>query len=366
LFKGAKINKTSLYNSHLKLNAKMVSFAGYDMPITYKKISEEYNAVREHCGLFDVSHMGQIHISGPDSIKFIQKITINDINKISNYEAQYSAMCNLDGGLLDDLIIFRFSKINFIIISNASNTNKVLDWMHLYCKGFNVSIQTMNTTHSLIALQGPNSRDILNEISNNLIDIPFYHLAQTKLMNQSVVLSRTGYTGELGFEILAEHHIIKKLWEYFINQGVCPAGLAVRDVLRMEMKYCLYGNDITESTNPLEAGLSWIVNFQKGDFLGQKALLDVKVKSCDKQLIGFVMSEQAIPRKGYKIYVDNKHIGEVTSGTHSPRLSKGLGLGYINSNYNKINNTISIEIRGRLVEAKITQTPFIRKTSIHN
>ena len=366
MFKGVKIKKTALYKSHLNLTAKMVPFAGYEMPITYKKITEEYNAVRENCGLFDVSHMAQIKITGLDSIQFLQKITVNDINKITDYEAQYSAMCNLDGGLIDDLIIFRLSKISFIIIANASNTDKVLKWMYLYCKEFDIKIQTMNSTHSLIALQGPKSRDILNQISNKLIDIPFYHLIDIKLMNQPAILSRTGYTGELGFEIFAENQIIQKLWQYFINQDVCPAGLAVRDILRMEMKYCLYGNDITESTNPLEAGLSWIVNFEKGDFLGRDSLINIKLQSCSRKLIGFLMSEKAIPRKGYKIYCNQNNIGEVTSGTHSPTLSKGIGLAYISSAYSKINHTVSIEIRGKLIDAKIVKTPFINDTSLYN
>tara|TARA_B100001123_G_C15267607_1_gene1009039 strand:- start:685 stop:1785 length:1101 start_codon:yes stop_codon:yes gene_type:complete len=366
LFKGAEIKKTALYTSHLNLTAKMVPFAGYEMPITYKAIKEEYKAVRENCGVFDVSHMAQIQIKGRDAIKFIQKITVNDINKITDYEAQYSAMCNLDGGLIDDLIIFRFSEINFIIIANSSNTDKVLKWMYLYSEDYNINIQTMNSTHSLIALQGPKSRDILNQISNQPINIPFYHLMDIKLMNQSVILSRTGYTGELGFEIFASHQIIKKLWQYFINKEVCPAGLAVRDILRMEMKYCLYGNDITESTNPLEAGLSWIVNFEKGDFFGRDSLVNIKLQSCSRKLIGFIMSEKAIPRKGYKIYCDQKNIGEVTSGTHSPKLSKGIGLAYVDSAFSKINNTISIEIRNKLVEAQIVKTPFINDTSLYN
>mgnify|MGYP001335561128 CR=1 FL=1 len=366
MFKGVKIKKTALHTSHLNLTAKMVPFAGYEMPITYKTIKEEYKAVRENCGVFDVSHMAQIQITGLDAIKFIQQITVNDINKITDYEAQYSAMCNLEGGLIDDLIIFRLSKISFIIIANASNTDKVLKWMHLYCEGYDINIITMNSTHSLIALQGPKSRDILNQISNHTIDISFYHLMATKLINQSVILSRTGYTGELGFEIFAENQIIEKLWQYFINQGVCPAGLAVRDILRMEMKYCLYGNDITESTNPLEAGLSWIVNFEKGDFLGRDSLINIKSNSSSRKLIGFVMSEKAIPRKGYKIYCNQKNIGEVTSGTHSPKLSKGIGLAYIDSAFSKINNTISIEIRNKLVDAQIVKTPFINDTSLYN
>jgi len=359
------MNLTSLYESHVKLNAKIVPFAGYKMPITYQKITDEYNEVRNNCGIFDVSHMGQIHITGDDCINFIQYITVNDVNKINNYEAQYSAMCNLDAGIIDDLIIFKFSNTDFIIIVNASNTAAVLQWMGIYKKDFNINIKLMNETHSLIALQGPQSRDILNKISGDRITLPFYNLIKTKLLNNPVILTRTGYTGELGYEILAEHHIIQKLWNYFIDYGVSPSGLAVRDILRMEMKYCLYGNDISDHTNPLEAGLSWIVNLDKDDFLGKDSLLKFKNNEHQRRLIGFEMIEKAIPRKGYVVYVDNQKIGEVTSGTHSPYLSKGIGLAYIDNTYNQIGKLISIEIRGKLMNAKIVNTPFIKKTSLH-
>tara|TARA_B110000263_G_scaffold231003_1_gene225985 strand:- start:231 stop:1331 length:1101 start_codon:yes stop_codon:yes gene_type:complete len=365
LFEGFKMNLTSLYEAHIKLNAKIMLFSGYKMPITYQKITNEYNEVRNNCGIFDVSHMGQIHITGDDCINFIQYITVNDVNKINNYEAQYSAMCNLDAGIIDDLIIFKFSNKDFIIIVNASNTNAVLQWMKIYQKNFNINIKLMNKTHSLIALQGPQSRNILNKICSDKITLPFYNFMETQLLDDSVILTRTGYTGELGFEILAEHHIIQKLWDYFIDYGVSPSGLAVRDILRMEMKYCLYGNDISHNTNPLEAGLSWIVNLDKGDFLGKDSLLKFKNNQHQRRLIGFKMIEKAIPRKGYIVYVNNQKIGEVTSGTHSPHLSKGIGLAYIDNAYNQIGKLISIEIRGKLMNANIVKTPFIKNTSLH-
>ena len=361
---------TSLYEKHLELNAKIVPFAGYKMPVTYKKITDEYDSVRNHCGVFDVSHMGQIHITGDDCIKFIQYLTVNDVNKISDYEAQYSAMCNLDGGIIDDLIIFKLSNLDCIIIVNASNTDNVFKWINEYKTNFKIDVNLMNDSHSLIALQGPNSRDILNKVCSDTIDLPFYHFMKTKLLNQSVILTRTGYTGELGFEILGKHDIIKELWDYFINNNVSPAGLAVRDILRMEMKYCLYGNDISKNTNPLEAGLSWIVNFNKGNFLGKDNLLKSKNNDYQRRLIGFEMIEKAIPRKGYSVYIDCNNmqrmkVGEVTSGTHSPLLSKGIGLAYIDCPYHKIGSSIYIEIRGKFLGAKIVKTPFIQNTSLH-
>lgn len=364
------MNLTSLYQEHLKLNAKIVPFAGYQMPVTYKKISDEYNAVRTNCGIFDVSHMGQIRITGIDCISFIQYITVNDVNKINNYEAQYSAMCNLEAGIIDDLIIFKFSDTDCIIIVNASNTNDVLQWMENHQKNFNINIHLMNDTHSLIAIQGPQSRNILNKICNDSISIPFYNFMETKLLDRSVILTRTGYTGELGFEILAEHKTIQILWNYFIENEVSPCGLAVRDILRMEMKYCLYGNDISLKTNPIEAGLSWIIDLNKDNFLGKDNLLELKRKQYQRRLIAFEMNEKAIPRKGYIVYIDNNNmqhmkVGEVTSGTHSPTLSKGIGLAYIDSPYHKIGSLIYIEIRGKLIGAKIVKPPFIKNTSLH-
>ena len=360
---------TSLYDSHVKLNAKIVPFAGYQMPVTYQKITEEYKAVRENCGMFDVSHMGQILIDGEDSFNFIQFMTVNDVSKINNFEAQYSAMCNLDAGIIDDLIVFKFSKTKFIMIVNASNTDTILEWLETYKTNFKVNINFMNESHSLIALQGPKSRDILNSISKNSIDISFYNFIETQLLDNSVIITRTGYTGELGFEISAEHKTIQKLWKYFIDIGVFPCGLAVRDILRMEMKYCLYGNDISTSTNPLEAGLSWIVNFDKGDFIGKDQLLEFNQNKNKRRLIGFEMNEKAIPRKNYNVYINDNtqyiKVGEVTSGTHSPTLSKGIGLAYIDSPYHKIGSTIYIEIRNKFLSAKIVKTPFIKNTSLH-
>lgn len=359
------MKKTSLHKSHLSLNAKMVPFAGYDMPVTYQKIATEYESVRTNCGIFDVSHMGQINIKGKDSISFIQYLTVNDLNDLEDNEAQYSAMCNQDGKIIDDLIVYKLTNENFLIIVNASNTQNVLEWIDTFKANYAIDIHLLNTTHSLIAVQGPKSREILSSIFEKNIEIEFYHLMRTQLFEHDIIISRTGYTGELGFEILAEHSIINKLWNLLIKKRVVPCGLAVRDVLRMEMKYCLYGNDISIKTNPIEAGLSWIVKLKK-DFIGKELLLKYKKSDNQKRLIGFKMLDKAIPRKGYNVLYDNELIGNVTSGTHSPQLNQGIGLAYINKTHNKIGNIIEIEIRGRLMNAEIVKTPFINNTSIHS
>ena len=360
------MNKTALYDKHVDANAKIVPFAGYYMPISYGKITDEYNAVRYNCGIFDVSHMGQIQIKGNDAESFLQYLTINNVEKISDFEAQYSAMCDENGNLIDDLIIFKFSNQDYIIIVNASNKKKVLDWIQLYLNNYSVILDDLNINNSLVALQGPNSRDILSKISDQKIDAPFYRIQKLKLLNHNIILSRTGYTGELGYEILGSHNAINELWDYFINHSVKPTGLAVRDVLRMEMKYCLYGNDISSTTNPIDAGLSWITDLNKDNFLGKTLLLDIKNKGPQRKLIGFKMLDKAIPRKGYSIYIGTNAVGKVTSGTHSPTLSYGIGLGYIQSNYTKTGQQIKIEIRGKLLDAEIVKTPFLKNTSIYN
>ena len=357
---------TSLFEEHKKLNAKIVPFAGYQMPVTYKKIIEEYDAVRNNCGLFDVSHMGPLKITGSSSEAFLQKMTLNNIKKLDNYEAQYSAMCNLEGGLIDDLIIFKISKIEYIVIVNASNKETIVEWIQHNNNLDDINIQDMNQDYSLIALQGPNSKNYINKITNNPINIEFYKLQKIKLLDEDIILSRTGYTGELGYEILGKHNSIKKIWKYFTNNKVQPAGLAVRDVLRMEMKYCLYGNDINTKTNPLEAGLSWIIDFSKNDFIGKDKLLDIKKIGCKQKLVGFLMLGKAIPRYNYSIYLDDNKIGRVTSGTFSPSLSSGIGLAYINKGCSKIGTKILVKIRDKFVEAEIVQTPFIKNTSLHN
>ena len=357
---------TSLFEEHKKLKAKIVPFAGYQMPVTYKKIIEEYEAVRNNCGMFDVSHMGQLKITGRDSEIFLQKITLNNVTKLDNYEAQYSAMCNFEGGLIDDLIIFKISQIKYIIIVNASNKKTVIEWMKKYNSLEDLNIKDMNQDYSLIALQGPQSNTYINSIANNPMDIKFYNLQKIQLLDEDVIISRTGYTGELGYEILGTHDSIRKIWNYFIKNNIQPAGLAVRDVLRMEMKYCLYGNDINSKINPLEAGLSWIIDFSKTDFIGKDKLLDIKIKGYKQRLVGFIMLEKAIPRSKYSIHLDGNKIGSVTSGTFSPGLSCGIGLGYIDQAHSKIGTKILVKIRDKFIEAKIVKTPFIKNTSLHN
>ena len=359
---------TSLYNEHINSHAKMVDFAGFVMPVNYKKgIQYEYNAVRNQVGIFDVSHMGEIFVSGEEAASYLQYMTINDIGKLKLGDAQYNVICNSNGGIKDDIIVYCI-KNGYILIVNASNCEKIFNWLLLNNK-FNCIVEDNSEKYSLIAVQGPKSRKLISKIFNTSIDLSFYKHISLKYNSKNILLSRTGYTGELGYEILGNHNSIVRLWKTLIQNNAIPCGLAVRDILRLEMKYCLYGNDISTATNPLEAGLSWIVNFDKGNFLGRDNLLKSKNNDYQRRLIGFEMTEKAIPRKGYSVYIDNNmqhmKVGEVTSGTHSPSLSKGIGLAYIDCPYHKIGSLIYIEIRGKFLGAKIVKTPFIQNTSLH-
>jgi len=352
--------KTSLYNHHLKLGAKIIPFSGFDMPVNYPKgILSEYNTVRNNCGIFDVSHMGQFFIHGNKACEFLETVTINDVSSLNNYDAQYSAMCNENGGIIDDLILYKRPDGYFMVV-NAGNINKNLDWLMSNITN-DVIIEDQSLETSLIAIQGPNTRDFLSKITKTNLAIKFYSYSDANILGKNIMLSRTGYTGELGYEIYGNHKDIVEIWEELINLGVEPCGLASRDILRMEMKYCLYGNDIDESTTPIEAGLSWITNMDKKFFIGKEKLINNNSKT---KLVAFQMLERGIPRKDYEINVNSIKIGRVTSGTQSFILKTGIGMGYVYSKYDKINQQIEINIRGKNIRAQIVKPPFIKETSL--
>jgi len=358
------IKETALYNSHVQLGAKLVPFAGYKMPVSYANgIQSEYFAVRDEVGIFDVSHMGEFIISGSGAAAYLQKMTINDVDKLQVGEAQYSTMCYPNGGIIDDLILYRKSDGYFMVV-NASNIQKNYDWLNEH-KTENVNLKNVSEDFSLIALQGPKSRDILSTFTDANLKMPFYSFEDSLVCGYPVMVSRTGYTGELGYEIYGDANSLVHIWDELINAGVKPAGLAARDILRMEMKYCLYGNDIDDSTNPIEAGLIWITALSKGDFIGKDALFEIKKGGPARQLISFAMEERGIPRQGYEIFVDSQKVGIVTSGTQSPQLEIGIGLAYVNRPFHKTGQNISIQIRNKLISAKIIKSPFIKETSLH-
>lgn len=358
-------HKTSLFDCHLLLKAKMISFGGYKMPVSYPAgIQSEYFAVRKNVGIFDVSHMGEFKVSGVGALKFLQKVTINDVNKLEIGQAQYSAMCYENGGIIDDLILYRGNE-DYLMVVNASNIQKDYEWL---CKHISNDVQIMDVSNeiSLIALQGPGVRDLLENCTDLDLKMPFYSFKVGDVCDYSVMVSRTGYTGELGFEIYGNAQSIRAIWGELVNLGAKPAGLAARDILRMEMSYCLYGNDINEKTNPLEAGLGWITALDKKEFIGSDRIKKEKQDGLKKHLVSFKMQERGVPRPGYEIYIKNNIIGFVTSGNQSPSLNMGIGLAYIDSPFHEIGREIEIQVRNKYLNAIIVKPPFIKRVSLHN
>lgn len=342
----------------------MVDFAGYLMPLQYDRIVNEHNAVRHAAGLFDVSHMGELIVKGKRADIFLDRMTINNVKIMVPGEAQYSVMCRENGGIIDDLLIYRREE-SFLLVVNAANLKKDFRWLKSHCPEY-IKIEDKSDKLGLLALQGPLSRKILNQVTENLSQLSFYKFIEGKIGEYPALIARTGYTGELGFEIYAGLEEIKSIWKILISAGktagLKPVGLGCRDTLRMEMKYCLYGNDIDESTNPLEAGLGWITKFDKPDFIGKQALLKAK-ENMRRRLVCFEMQEKAIPRKDYKLFARGLEIGHVTSGSLSPSLNKGIGLGYAALDYAKTGTEIMVDIRGKMKNAIIVSQPFYKKGS---
>ena len=361
------MKQTPLYKRHVELGAKMVDFAGYQMPIQYTGIIQEHNAVRHSAGLFDVSHMGEFIITGDEAEVFLDYVTINDVVSIQPWQAQYSAMCYEDGGIIDDLLIYRYPD-HFMLVVNASNKEKDLDWFMAH-KLDNVDILDISDQTGLIALQGPKSRSILQNIFDiNLNEIDFYWFDVAKINGNSATIARTGYTGELGFEIYADHDNIVKIWDAIMKAGgdaVEPTGLGCRDTLRMEMKYCLYGNDIDASTNPIEAGLGWITKLDKDNFIGKEALVDAKA-NITRKLICIEMIDRGIPRKGYTIVNNGAVVGEVTSGTQSPSLNQGIGLAYVAKGFAKTGTKLKMKVRHKLLNCIVVKSPFYKEITVNN
>ena len=360
------MKQTPLYKRHVELGAKMVDFAGYQMPIQYTGIIQEHNAVRHSAGLFDVSHMGEFIITGDEAEVFLDYVTINDVVSIQPWQAQYSAMCYEDGGIIDDLLIYRYPD-HFMLVVNASNKEKDLDWFMAH-KLDNVDILDISDQTGLIALQGPKSRSILQNIFDiNLNEIDFYSFDVAKINGNSATIARTGYTGELGFEIYGDHDNIVKIWDAIMKAGgdaVEPTGLGCRDTLRMEMKYCLYGNDIDASTNPIEAGLGWITKLDKDNFIGKEALVDAKA-NITRKLICIEMIDRGIPRKGYTIVNNGAVVGEVTSGTQSPSLNQGIGLAYVAKGFAKTGTKLKMKVRDKLLNCKVVKSPFYKEITVN-
>ena len=361
------MKRTSLYDKHISLNAKMVPFAGYSMPMSYTGIIDEHNAVRNMIGVFDVSHMGEFKISGKGAESFLQLLTINDVKKISTGQAQYSALCLSNGGIVDDIVLYHFEEY-YMMVVNAANIKDDYNWL-LENSNEDVVIENISENLNLIAVQGPKSAVILNDVLDcNLNQLKYYNFIQLIFNGDSLIVSRTGYTGELGFEIYGNSESIVSLWDNIFDYKklkVMPVGLGARDTLRLEMNYSLYGMDISRSINPIEAGLGWITSFNKGDFIGRDALLLEKNEN-HKRRISFEMLERAVPRNNYDIIIDGNIVGKVTSGTQSPTLDKGIGIGYIQVDHSAPGTEISIDIRSWEKLAVIVPPPFYKYGTVNN
>ena len=357
--------RTALYDKHVSLGAKMVPFAGFDMPVQYSGVTEEHFAVREKVGIFDVSHMGQFFVEGDSAKDLLQYVTTNNVDNLEDGKAQYTCLPNGNGGIVDDLIIYKMKDGKYFVVVNASNIEK--DWNHIskFNEKFGAKLTNVSDEMSLIAIQGPKATEALQKLTDtNLSEIPYYHFTEGTVAGVSdVIISNTGYTGSGGFEIYFKNQDALKLWNDLTEAGqefgLIPCGLASRDTLRLEKGFCLYGNDIDDTTSPLEAGLGWITKFDK-DFVDKETFAKQKEEGVSRKLVGFEMQERAIPRHDYLVVdAEGNEIGKVTSGTMSPMKNIGIGLAYVAKPHFKVGSDIFIQIRNKNVPAKVVKTPFV-------
>ena len=360
------MKNTALTQTHIALGAKMVPFAGYNMPVSYSGLNDEHATVRNAVGVFDVSHMGEFILKGDNALKLIQKVTSNDASVLIDGKAQYSCLPNEKGGIVDDLLVYRIDEKTYMLVVNASNIEKDWNWIGDH-DTFGVEMHNISEKTSLLAIQGPQATATLQKLTSvNLSEIPYYSFAKGTFCGvENVIISNTGYTGAGGFEIYFENEDADKIWNAIFEAGqefgIKPIGLGARDTLRLEMGFCLYGNDIDDTTSPIEAGLGWITKFTK-EFTNRAAIEKQKTEGVTKKLVGFEMIDRGIPRHDYQIVDANGTIiGKVTSGTQSPSLNIALGMGYVNTEYSKAGTEIFILIRDKAIKAKVCKIPFLKK-----
>lgn len=356
--------KTPLYEWHTSLGAKMTEFAGFMMPLQYTSITAEHQTVRTQVGIFDLTHMGEILVAGRQAEQFLNYVATNNVSNLTPGAIQYTLLTNENGGVIDDILVYRVPE-GFYLVVNAANTEKDYQWL-LHHAPEEAVVTNLSSETALIAVQGPDSLPVAEKaLDTQLADLPYYHFVDQMYRGERIRVSRTGYTGEDGFEFYMPLHTAPLLWEELIAvgrpYGIQPVGLGARDTLRLEMRMPLYGNELTEDLTPLEAGLGRFVDFDKGDFIGRNALLEQKAAGVSRRLVGFVLKEKGIPRHGYSIVKEGKIIGHVTSGTLSPTLKIGIGMGYVDSPHAKVGSMIEIQIRGQTVPAEIVKGRFVTK-----
>lgn len=360
------MKNTALTHIHESLGAKLVPFAGFNMPVQYEGVTIEHETVRNGVGVFDVSHMGEFLLSGPNAMALIQKVTSNDASTLTIGRAQYSCLPNNQGGIVDDLIVYKIKEEQFLLVVNASNIEKDWNWISSH-NNLDVDMKDLSEDYSLLAIQGPKAVEAMQSLTSiNLAEIKYYHFEVADFAGiENVIISATGYTGSGGFEIYCKNSEVEQIWnkvfEAGASFGIKPIGLAARDTLRLEMGFCLYGNDINDTTSPLEAGLGWITKFTK-EFTNSENLKKQKEAGVTKKLVGFELLERGIPRHDYEIVdADGNNIGIVTSGTMAPTVGKGIGMGYVKTEFTDVDSEIYIQIRNNKVKAKVVKMPFYKK-----
>ncbi len=363
------LKKTPLNKVHRDLGGKMVDFGGWDMPVQYSGVIAEHLATREHSGLFDVSHMGEIFVEGEDAIEFVNRLTTNDVTKLVDGQAHYSALTREDGTVVDDLLVYRFDEGKLLLVVNAGTTEKDWDWITSHKGDENITLTNASADYCQIAVQGPDAIEIVRKLTDTKLDeIKYYHFTVGKVDGVDAIISRTGYTGEDGFEVYANKDYAGQLWNKFLEigkfgeeNGILPCGLAARNTLRLESAMSLYGHEISDEITPLEANLGWICKLNKGEFMGRDALVKLKEKGLEKKLVGFEMIDKGIARDDFDVYVEDKKVGYVTSGSPAPYLKKNIGLAFVPVKLANVGQAIKIDVRGKHLAAEIVPTPFYKR-----
>jgi aminomethyltransferase len=363
----SELKKTPLNDAHRALGGKMVDFGGWDMPVQYPAgVIAEHIATRERAGLFDVSHMGEIFVEGADAIEFVNRLTTNDVTKLVDGQAHYSALCYENGTVVDDLLVYRFDRDKLLLVVNAGTTDKDWDWITSHKRGENIALTNASKDYCQIAVQGPKALEIAQKFTGvNLSEIKYYHFTVDKFDGVDAIISRTGYTGEDGFEIYADRDFAVQIWNNLLDAGlsfaILPCGLAARNTLRLESGMSLYGHEISDEITPLEANLGWICKLNKGDFIGRGSLAHQKETGLKRRLVGFEMIDKGIARDDFAVYISEKLAGYVTSGSPAPFLKKNIGLAFVPAEFANIGQEIKIDVRGKHLAAEIVPVPFYKR-----
>lgn len=365
-----ELKRTPLNSAHRRLGGRMVEFGGWDMPVQYPAgTMTEHLRTRTQAGLFDVSHMGEIDVRGPDAIPFVNRVTSNDVTKLIDGQAQYSALTTPEGTVIDDLLVYRFAEDHLLLVVNAGTTEKDWDWIKSHHGNENVELKNVSADFCQIAIQGPRALSILQTMTAvPLSEIKYYHFREGEVDGVAAIVSRTGYTGEDGFEVYAAADKAEQIWDKLLaagnfgaDDGVLPCGLAARNTLRLEAGMCLYGHEIDETTTLLEANLGWICKLNKGDFIGRERLAKQKEEGIKRKLVGFEVTDRGIARDAQDVLIDGKHVGQVTSGSPAPFLKKNIGMAYVPVEFANEGGTLEIDVRGRVVSARIVLLPFYKR-----